>query len=89
MRKHQQIVSNSGLVLTCVALLPAIACGGAAPAEEEMAEATEPNTSTGFIDLQLPNPTSEVITQWAALPDGRTWGSTAGIDNGPDVNVSV
>ena len=89
MRKHQKIVSNSGLVLTCVALLTAIACGGAAPAEEEMAEATEPNTSTGFIDLQLPNPTSEVITQWAALPDGRTWGSTAGIDIGPDGHVWV
>ncbi len=89
MRKHQQIVSNSGLVLTCVVLLTAIACGGAAPAEEETAEATEPNTSTGFIDLQLPNPTSEVITQWAALPDGRTWGSTAGIDIGPDGHVWV
>jgi len=89
MREHQRIVSNSGLVLTCVALMTAIACGGAAPAEEEMAEATEPNTSTGFIDLQLPNPTSEVITQWAALPDGRTWGSTAGIDIGPDGHVWV
>ena len=89
MRKHQKIVSNSGLVLTCVVLLTAIACGGAAPAEEETAEATEPNTSTGFIDLQLPNPTSEVITQWAALPDGRTWGSTAGIDIGPDGHVWV
>ncbi len=89
MRKHQQIVSNSGLVLTCVALMTAIACGGTAPEEEEMAEATEPNTSTGFIDLQLPNPTSEVITQWAALPDGRTWGSTAGIDIGPDGHVWV
>ena len=89
MREHQRIVSNNGLVLTCVALMTVIACGGAAPAEEEMAEATEPNTSTGFIDLQLPNPTSEVITQWAALPDGRTWGSTAGIDIGPDGHVWV
>ena len=89
MREHQRIVSNNGLVLTCVALMTVIACGGAAPAEEEMAEATEPNTSTGFIDLQLPNPTSEVITQWASLPDGRTWGSTAGIDIGPDGHVWV
>ncbi len=89
MREHQRIVSNNGLVLTCVALMTVIACGGAAPAEEEMAEATEPNTSTGFIDLQLPNPTSEVITQLAALPDGRTWGSTAGIDIGPDGHVWV
>ena len=89
MRAHQLVVSRSGLVLACAALMTAIACGGATPAEEEMPEAAEPNTSTGFIDLQLPNPTSEVITQWAALPDGRTWGSTAGIDIGPDGHVWV
>ena len=89
MRKHQQIVSKSGLVLTCAALMSAIACGGAAPVEEEMTEIAEPNTNTGFIDLQLPNPTSAVITQWATLPDGRTWGSTAGIDIGPDGHVWV
>lgn len=89
MRAHQLVVSRSGLVLACAALMTAISCGGATPAEEEMPEAAEPNTSTGFIDLQLPNPTSEVITQWAALPDGRTWGSTAGIDIGPDGHVWV
>ena len=89
MRAQQLVVSRSGLVLACAALMTAIACGGATPAEEEMTEAAEPNTSTGFIDLQLPNPTSEVITQWAALPDGRTWGSTAGIDIGPDGHVWV
>jgi DNA-binding beta-propeller fold protein YncE len=32
----------------------------------------------------LPNPTPRVIKNFGALPDGRTWGSTAGVDIGPD-----
>jgi sugar lactone lactonase YvrE len=32
----------------------------------------------------LPNPTSRVTKNFGSLPDGRTWGSTAGIDIGPD-----
>ena len=35
----------------------------------------------------LPNPNPTVIRDWAKLPDGRTWGSTAGIDIGPDGHV--
>ena len=35
----------------------------------------------------LPNPNPTVITHWAALPDGRVWGSTAGADIGPDGHV--
>ncbi len=35
----------------------------------------------------LPNPNPTVITEWGPLPDGRTWGSTAGIDIGPDGHV--
>ncbi len=31
----------------------------------------------------LPNPTPEVIKNWAGLPDARVWGSTAGIDIDP------
>src|SRR5450755_2543084 len=27
------------------------------------------------------------ITNWAQLPDGRKWGSTAGVDIGPDGNI--
>jgi hypothetical protein len=30
-----------------------------------------------------PNP-YQTITGWAKLPDGRKWGSTAGVDIGPD-----
>ena len=35
----------------------------------------------------LPNPNPTVITNWALLPDGREWGSTAGADIGPDGHV--
>lgn len=34
----------------------------------------------------LPNP-YKTNTGWAQLPDGRKWGSTAGIDVGPDGNI--
>ena len=35
----------------------------------------------------LPNPTVKVIKNFGMLPDGRTWGSTAGIDIGPDGHI--
>jgi DNA-binding beta-propeller fold protein YncE len=35
----------------------------------------------------LPNPNSKVVKNWASLPDSRTWGSTAGVDIGPDGQV--
>jgi len=35
----------------------------------------------------LPNPNPTVIKDWGKLPDGRKWGSTAGVDIGPDGQV--
>ena len=35
----------------------------------------------------LPNPVSTTIKDWGRLPDGREWGSTAGVDIGPDGHV--
>jgi DNA-binding beta-propeller fold protein YncE len=35
----------------------------------------------------LPNPNPTVIKNWGTLPDGRVWGSTAGVDIGPDGHV--
>jgi DNA-binding beta-propeller fold protein YncE len=35
----------------------------------------------------LPNPNPTVIKNFGQLPDGRTWGSTAGVDIGPDGHV--
>lgn len=35
----------------------------------------------------LPNPNPTVIKTFGMLPDGRTWGSTAGVDVGPDGHI--
>ena len=35
----------------------------------------------------LPNPTPTIVKEWGKLPGGRQWGSTAGIDIGPDGHV--
>lgn len=35
----------------------------------------------------LPNPNPTVMTKWGPLPAGRTWGSTAGVDIGPDGQI--
>jgi DNA-binding beta-propeller fold protein YncE len=34
--------------------------------------------------VPLPNPNPRVTRNFGTLPDGRTWGSTAGVDIGPD-----
>ena len=31
----------------------------------------------------LPNPYKPAVRNWGVLPDGRTWGSTAGVEIGP------
>jgi DNA-binding beta-propeller fold protein YncE len=35
----------------------------------------------------LPNPNPVVVKNWGELPDNRKWGSTAGVDIGPDGQV--
>ena len=35
----------------------------------------------------LPNPNPSIINRWGPLPDGRVWGSTAGVDIGPDGHI--
>src|SRR3990172_8098890 len=45
---------------------------------------------TGVLDParnELPNPNPTVIKAWGPLPDGRTWGSSAGVHIGPDGHV--
>ena len=39
--------------------------------------------TSDYISRPLPNPTSEVILNWAKMPAGREWGTTAGIDIDP------
>ena len=76
--------------LGSLSLVVLVACGGtqpAAPAPEMEAEAADAGLTSDFASRPLPNPTAEVILNWAPLPDGRVWGSTAGIDIGPDGHV--
>lgn len=35
----------------------------------------------------LPNPTPTIVKEWGPLPAGRRWGSSAGVDIGPDGQV--
>ena len=63
-----------------IALLQAVgvvACGGAqtgAPVPDMEAEAMPAGLTSDFVSRPLPNPTSEVILNWAPLPDGRGMG---------------
>ena len=55
--------------------------------ESAAAQDTPPGDPAAIADPAaggaLPNPTTEVVTDWADLPDGREWGSTAGVDIDP------
>jgi DNA-binding beta-propeller fold protein YncE len=47
-------------------------------------------SQTGVTDPaanNLPNPNPTVVRNWGPLPDSRTWGSSAGVEIGPDGNV--
>ena len=91
MTQHQLTAWTCGrLALASAALVVLTACAGAeAPGPEaEMEAATaDAGMTSDFVSRPLPNPTGEVILNWAPLPDGREWGSTAGIDIGPDGHV--
>jgi DNA-binding beta-propeller fold protein YncE len=85
---HQWLVVRSrSLAIVLLSLSVTIACGGAEPMMQE--EDPNEGLTADLVQRMLPNPTGEVITQWAALPDGRSWGSTAGIDIGPDGHIWV
>lgn len=60
----------------------AIAVTLLAPGGRALAQASYPPPNAG----DVPNPYRTVIN-WAQLPDGRKWGSTAGVDIGPDGNI--
>jgi len=82
-------LKQNRVVLLSLSMIAVVACGGAsAPEEEVMAEPVDTGNSH-LVDLKLPNPNPEVITEWGVLPDGRSWGSTAGVDIGPDGHVWV
>jgi DNA-binding beta-propeller fold protein YncE len=74
---------SSGFTMAAVvALVSAFVIAGPVPVAYGQGE-------SDLVSRVLPNPSSGAVTEWAALPDGRTWGSTAGIDIGPDGHVWV
>ena len=77
-----------GLVRMSPVLLAAAivaGCGGGPPAapESEPAPPADDGLTSDFVVRPLPNPTSEVILNWAKMPAGREWGTTAGVDIDP------
>jgi sugar lactone lactonase YvrE len=68
-------ILQSSLVVASAALLSACAAG---PATTETAAVGNPITGEG-----LPNPAPTVIANWGERPDGREWGSSAGIEIDP------
>ena len=86
--KYGIVQKRAALALMAAAFAVVTACGGntgtSAPASSAQAAI---ETASDFVDRQLPNPNSEMIKEWATLPDGRTWGSTAGIDVDPDGHI--
>ena len=91
MREDQLPAWKCGrLAVASTALVVLIACGGTeapSPEADMAAEAANAGMTSDLVSRPLPNPTAEVILNWAPLPDGREWGSTAGIDIGPDGHV--
>ena len=79
-------MSSSRYLMSAALVCGALVLGGCAAESEapvESAAAPDPvygNTITGE---GLTNPTSTVIANWGELPEGREWGSTAGVDIDP------
>ena len=60
-------LKQNRVVLLSLSMIAMVACGGAsAPEEEVMAEPVDPGNSH-LVDLKLPNPNPEVITEWGCL----------------------
>jgi len=91
MRKNGRlIVKRAGLALVSMSFAAIAACGGGeptVPGPGTEASGAHAGLASDLVDRPLPNPNPEVMTQWVGLPDGRTWGSTAGIDIGPDGHI--
>ena len=79
------MLSSRGLMsvlVTCTAILMS-GCGAEGVSSASAMSAGDPITGAG-----LPNPAPTVIAGWGDLPEGREWGSTAGIDIDPfDGNI--
>ena len=95
MRDDRWIAVKRGwLALVSLPLVVMVACGGGgAPAPEGDVAGNMETDAVGamltsdLVERPLPNPNPTMVLDWAPLPEGRVWGSTAGIDIGPDGHV--
>ena len=71
------------LAASAIAFLAACGSGQTAAPASEATPAADAGLTSDFVVRPLPNPTSEVILNWAKMPAGREWGTTAGIDIDP------
>ncbi len=78
--KKLRVTGLAHLTVLGAAFLGIAACGAEDAAEGEMMESAEVMDPAA---AGLPNPTPNVVKDWAQLPDGREWGSTAGVDIDP------
>ena len=67
------------VLFVCGVLLLA-GCAMESEGPEAMAEAPAVPTGNPITGEGLPNPAPNVTANWGTLPEGRVWGSTAGID---------
>ncbi len=70
----------------CAAAFLLTACGHAAPganAPSAAPAAAPTNVGNPITGEGLPNPAPNVTRSWGQLPEGRTWGSSAGIEIDP------
>jgi hypothetical protein len=67
-------------VLVSAALLAGCAAESEAPAATATAAADSAMAANPVTGEGLPNPNPTRIASWATLPEGREWGSTAGLD---------
>ena len=72
-------MSRSRYLMSTLFACGALVLSGSA-AESQTAGGAAGNTITGE---GLPNPTATVTANWGDLPEGREWGSTAGVDIDP------
>ncbi|HXV60882.1 MAG TPA: peptidyl-alpha-hydroxyglycine alpha-amidating lyase family protein [Vicinamibacteria bacterium] len=76
------VQARKSTILFCATLLLA-SCVTQSERPEARAEGAPTPTGNPITGEGLPNPTPQVTRNWGTLPEGREWGSTAGIDIDP------
>ena len=85
-----RVSRSPSLLLACIAVVVLSACADSAEVEVADAAGEIIGSAADVVDpaaSPLPNPNPTVVTGWVTLPDGRSWGSTAGVDIGPDGHI--